>query len=55
MPPSTLLQCRALLIKSVNEEGSPEGLLRKVQLIRIPPVGEDAFTTGEISEGKAEN
>ena len=25
-----------LLIKSVNEEGSPEGLLRKVQLIRIP-------------------
>lgn len=28
-----------LLIKSVNEEGSPEGLLRKVQLIRIPPSG----------------
>lgn len=45
-----------LLIKSVNEEGSPEGLLRKVQLIRIPlRLGEDAFTTGEISEGKAEN
>ena len=44
-----------LLIKSVNEEGSPEGLLRKVQLIRIPlRLGEDAFTTGEISEGKAE-
>ena len=41
-----------LLIKSVNEEGSPEGLLRKVQLIRIPlRLGEDAFTTGEISEG----
>ena len=36
-----------LLIKSVNEEGSPEGLLRKVQLIRIPlRLGEDAFTTG---------
>lgn len=35
-----------LLIKSVNEEGSPEGLLSKVQLIRIPlRLGEDAFTT----------
>lgn len=43
-----------LLIKSVNEEGSPEGLLSKVQLIRIPlRLGEDAFTTGEISEEKA--
>lgn len=42
-----------LLIKSVNEEGSPEGLMRKVQLIRIPlRLGEDAFTTGEISEEK---
>ena len=31
-----------LLIKSVNEEGSPEGLLSKVQLIRIPlRLGED--------------
>ena len=40
-----------LLIKSVNEEGSPEGLLSKVQLIRIPLwLGKDAFTTGEISE-----
>ena len=38
-----------LLIKSVNEEGSPEGLLRKVQLIRIPlRLGEDAFTTGKL-------
>lgn len=25
-----------LLIKSVNEEGSPEGLLRKVQLYAFP-------------------
>lgn len=43
-----------LLIKCVNEEGSPEGLLSKILLIRIPlRLGEDAFTTGEISEGKA--
>lgn len=44
-----------LLIKSVNEEGSEEGLLRKIQLIRIPlRLGEDSFITGEISEEKAE-
>ena len=34
-----------LLIKRVNEEGSPEGLMSKVQLIRIPlRLGEDAMT-----------
>lgn len=44
-----------LLIKSVNEEGSEEGLLSKVQLIRIPlRLGEDSFITGEISEEKEE-
>lgn len=44
-----------LLIKCVNEEGSPEGLMSKIQLIRIPlRLGEDAFTTGEISEEKVE-
>lgn len=43
-----------LLIKCVNEEGSPEGLMSKILLIRIPlRLGEDAFTTGEISEEKA--
>lgn len=44
-----------LLIKCVNEVGSDEGLLSKIQLIRIPlRLGEDAFITGEISEGKVE-
>ena len=44
-----------LLIKRVNEEGSPEGLMSKVQLIRIPlRLGEDAFTSGEISTEKTE-
>lgn len=44
-----------LLIKSVNEQGSEEGLLSKVQLIRIPlRLGEDAFTAGEISEEKVD-
>lgn len=43
-----------LLIKCVNEAGSPEGILRKIQLIRVPlRLGEDAFTTGEISKEKA--
>ena len=42
-----------LLIKCVNEENSPE-LMSKVQLIRIPlRLGEDAFTTGVISDEKA--
>lgn len=41
-----------LLIKCVNEENAPE-LMSKVQLIRIPlRLGEDAFTTGIISEEK---
>lgn len=44
-----------LLIKCVNEEGSEEGLMSKIQLIRIPlRLGEDSFTTGEIS-GEKEN
>ncbi|WP_455585497.1 Ppx/GppA phosphatase family protein [Bacteroides sp.] len=44
-----------LLIKCVNGEGSPEGLLSKIQLIRVPlRLGEDAFTTGEISKDKTE-
>lgn len=44
-----------LLIKCVNEEGSNQGLMSKIQLIRIPlRLGEDAFTTGKISENKAE-
>ena len=43
-----------LLIKCVNEENAPE-LMSKVQLIRIPlRLGEDAFTTGMISEEKEE-
>ncbi len=41
-----------LLIKCVNEEDANE-LMSKVQLIRIPlRLGEDAFTTGAISEEK---
>lgn len=44
-----------LLIKSVNEEGSPEGLMSKLQLIRVPlRLGEDTFTAGEISKEKTE-
>lgn len=44
-----------LLIKCVNEENSSE-LMSKVQLIRIPlRLGEDAFTTGIISEEKEKN
>lgn len=44
-----------LLIKCVNEENAPE-LMSKVQLIRIPlRLGEDAFTTGVISEEKEKN
>lgn len=43
-----------LLIKCVNEENSTE-LMSKIQLIRIPlRLGEDAFTTGVISEEKEE-
>ena len=41
-----------LLIKCVNEEDAAE-LMSKVQLIRIPlRLGEDAFTTGYISDEK---
>lgn len=41
-----------LLIKCVNEENASE-LMSKVQLIRIPlRLGEDAFTTGVISDEK---
>lgn len=44
-----------LLIKCVNEEGAPEGLMSKVQLIRVPlRLGEDSFTVGEISPEKTE-
>lgn len=44
-----------LLIKCVNEEGSPEGLMSKIQLVRVPlRLGEDAFTIGEISKEKTE-
>ena len=40
-----------LLIKSVNEEGSPEGLLSKVQLIRIPlRLGEDEIGRASCRE-----
>lgn len=43
-----------LLIKCVNEENAAE-LMSKIQLIRIPlRLGEDAFTTGMISEEKEE-
>ncbi|WP_455591192.1 Ppx/GppA phosphatase family protein [Bacteroides sp.] len=43
-----------LLIKCVNEENSEEGLMSKIQLIRVPlRLGEDSFTTGEISKEKA--
>lgn len=43
-----------LLIKCVNEENASE-LMSKIQLIRIPlRLGEDAFTTGMISEEKEE-
>lgn len=42
-----------LLIKSVNEDANDE-LFTKVLLLRVPlRLGEDAFTTGEISEVKA--
>lgn len=41
-----------LLIKCVNEENAPE-LMSKVQLVRVPlRLGEDAFTTGIISDEK---
>lgn len=44
-----------LLIKCVNEEGSPEGLMSKVQLIRVPiRLGEDSFILGRISKDKEE-
>ena len=45
-----------LLIKRVNEEGSPEGLMSKVQLIRIPlRLGEDALLPEKFPQKKQKN